>query len=117
MFKSPILYDIINLTLIIDNMGEAIVMIHYVNNELEMTTLEARKTYRGKYIGFLVTKSNPKGLNHDNWTGRVLYTAETYNEQYEIPVKTEDGRRISLLYGMGVKDLPQGGVSIVYKEK
>ena len=88
-------------------------MVEFINDKREMTTLEARKIYKGLYLGFLITKSDPNGLNFDNWTGKVLYTAETYIEHYDIPAENEKGEYIMPIYGMGVKDLPQGGVTVV----
>ena len=91
-------------------------MVKFVNDEVEITTLEARKKYRGYYIGFLWSKPcNPKE-HPDKALGKVLYTADTYNEQDDIPAKTEDGKRIGVLYGWGLKDLPMGGVTVVTKQ-
>ena len=88
-------------------------MVRFVNDENEMTTLEARKKYMGFYIGFVgATPDDPKE-DFDKKPGKVLYTADTYNEQYKIPVETDDGKWISILYGYGLKDLPMGGVIIV----
>ena len=90
-------------------------MVKFINSKEEITTLEARKKYRGHYIGFVgLTPPDPKE-NYDKKLGKVLYIAETYNEQDEIPAKTEDGRRISVLYGWGLTDLPMGGITIVKK--
>ena len=91
-------------------------MVKFVNDEKEMTTLEARKKYRGFYIGFVDSKPIDIKENPDKTLGKVLYTADAYDEQYQIPAKTEDGRRISVLYGHGLKDLPMGGVTIVKKK-
>jgi len=82
-----------------------------------MTTWEARGAYREKYIGFITIKPAEKLCDDDNHVGRVLYTADTYEEQYEIPWKAEDGRDISVLYGHGLKDLPMGGVIVVNQKK
>ena len=91
-------------------------MVKFINDENEITTLEARKKYRGFYIGFVgSTPANPKE-NYDKKLGRVLYTADTYNEQDEIPAQTEDGKQISVLWGWGLKDLPMGGITIVTKK-
>ena len=91
-------------------------MVKFVNDEKEMTTLEAREKYKGFYIGFLgTTPPDPKD-NFDKKLGKVLYTADSYNEQYKIPAKTEDGKWISVLYGFGLKDFPMGGVTIVKKK-
>ena len=92
-------------------------MVYYVNDEREMTTWEARGEYKGFYIGFITTKPAEKLCDDDNHIGRVLYTADTYNEQYEIPARTEDGRYIRVLYGFGLKDLPMGGVIVATKKK
>ena len=91
-------------------------MVSFVNDMREMTSREAREVFQGYYIGFLVTEPTERMGDFRNWKGRVLYTAEKYTEQYEIPPKTEDGKKIIRLYGWGLKDLPMGGV-IVEKNK
>ena len=74
--------------------------------------MEARKKYKGYYIGFMSdTPADPKE-NFDEVIGKVLYTADTYNEQNDIPAETDDGRFIEVLYGFGLKDLPMGGLII-----
>ena len=83
-------------------------MVKLVNDENEITTLEARKKYRGFYIGFVDSKPIDPKENPDKVLGKVLYTADTYNEQDDIPAQTEDGKQISVLYGWGLKDLPMG---------
>ena len=91
-------------------------MVRFVNDEKEMTTWEARGVYKGLYIGFITTKPTERRSDFDNWVGKVLYTADTYNEQDDIPAETEDGKDISVLYGFGLKDLPMGGVTVVTKK-
>jgi hypothetical protein len=98
-------------------MGGGILVVKFVNDKREMTTWEARGEYKGLYIGFITTKRAEKLCDQDNHRGRVLYTADTYNEQYEIPAKTEDGQYISRLYGFGLKDLPMGGVIVAATKK
>ena len=90
-------------------------MVSFVNDKREMTTWEARGIYEGLYIGFVGLKPPSPYENSDERIGRVLYTADTYDEQYQIPAETEDGNWISILYGFGIKDLPMGGVVIVKK--
>jgi hypothetical protein len=85
-------------------------MVRFVNDEMEITTLEARRKYRGFYIGFVDSKPIDPKENPDMMLGKVLYTADAYDEQDDIPAQTEDGKQISVLYGMGLKDLPMGGV-------
>ena len=92
-------------------------MVNFIDSKEEMTELEARKLYKGLYIGFLTTKRVYDKRGTDNWLGRVLYTADTYKERAEIPAWTEDGKFITTLYGMGVKDLPTGGMTIVRKSE
>ena len=91
-------------------------MVTFVNSTEEMTTLEARKAYKGLYIGFVITKRVNDKRGIDNCSGHVLYTADMYVEQREIPARTEDGKFITILYGMGVKDLPMGVMTVVYTD-
>ena len=93
-----------------------VIMVKLINDNREMTTWEARGTYKGLYIGFVTTKYAEYRSDFDNHRGKVLYTADTYNEQDDIPAKTEDGQRITVLYGWGLKDLPMGGVTVVTKK-
>ena len=90
-------------------------MVTFVNSTEEMTTWEAREVYKGVYIGFVITKEVHDKHGIDNWLGRVLYTADTYIERREMPAWTEDGQFITKMPGMGVKDLPMGGLTVVYK--
>jgi len=91
-------------------------MVKFVNDEREITTWEARGIYREKYIGFLGSTPPDPFEDFDKKLGKVLYTADTYDEQDEIPAETEDGKWISVLYGHGLKDLPMGGVIVVKKK-
>ena len=90
-------------------------MVKFVNDGREMTTWEARGTYKGLYIGFVTTKPADRSSDFDNHRGNVLYTADTYKEQDDIPAETEDGKWITILYGFGLKDLPMGGITVVTK--
>ena len=92
-------------------------MVKFINDEREMTMWEARGEYKGLYIGFVTTNRAEKLCDQDNHRGRVLYIADAYNEQDEIPAQTENGQYISVLYGFGLKDLPMGGVIVASKKK
>ena len=90
-------------------------MVKFVNDENEMTTWEACGKYKGLYIGFVGSLPPDPKEKSDEVLGKVLYTAETYEEQDLIPWETEDGKDIEIIYGFGIKDLPMGGVVLVPK--
>ena len=91
-------------------------MVKFIDSKDEITELEARKLYKGLFIGFLTTKRVDDKRGTDNWLGRVLYTADTYVEKSEIPARTEDGEFITILPGFGA-DWPRGGMTVVRKTK
>jgi hypothetical protein len=83
-------------------------MICETNSKEVMTDLEARKKYRDKYIGYITVEQ--RITDPENERIMVLYTADSFNESYEMPPKTDKGEIISRTAGLGVGGTEIGGV-------
>ena len=82
-------------------------MVRKINEKEIITRLEARKKYDKHYIGMALTEQKPRDF--DNEKGYAIYITDTYEEQFEIPRKTEDGRFISTMPGHAVGGTQLGG--------
>lgn len=83
-------------------------MITKIEDKKVITCLEARKKYSRHYIGYVTTELNL--VDPETTKVLVVYLADSYNEQYEIPVETVEGQHISLMRGMSVGGTEIGGV-------
>jgi hypothetical protein len=83
-------------------------MICKTNSSEVITDLEARKKYRDKYIGYVTVEQ--RITDPENERIMVLYTADNFNESYEMPSKTANGELISRTVGLGVGGTEIGGV-------
>jgi len=83
-------------------------VIRKVDDKEILTSLEARKKYQDKFIGFVTVEQ--KITDPENERIRVMYTADGYDESFKMPAKTESGDFISIAIGMGVGGTMMGGI-------
>jgi hypothetical protein len=83
-------------------------MIYKVDNKETVTRLDAKKKYRDKYIGYITAQQ--RITDPENEIIIVVYTADNYDESYEIPAKAENGQFIARMAGLGVGGTEIGGV-------
>jgi len=85
-------------------------MVRKIDEKEILTRLAARKKYEAHYIGMVLTEQKPKDF--DNEKGYVVYITDSYDEQFEIPRKTDDGHYISTMPGYAVGGTQLGGAFI-----
>jgi hypothetical protein len=83
-------------------------MITKISNNEVLTSLEARRKYEKNYIGFITVEQ--KIMDFDNEKVKVLYTADSNKESYNIPSMNESGELISLMAGMGAGETVIGNL-------
>jgi hypothetical protein len=83
-------------------------MIYKVDNKETVTRIGAKKKYRDKYIGYITVQQKMK--DPENEVIIVVYTADSYDESYEMPAKDENGQFIARMRGLGVGGTEIGGV-------
>ena len=83
-------------------------MISEIGKRVVLTDLEARKIYRDKYIGYITIEQNI--TDPENEKIIVLYTADNYEESFEIPSETDDGQHIARMAGLGIGGTEIGGI-------
>ena len=83
-------------------------MIIEINEKVVLTDLEARKKYRDKYIGYITVEQNI--TDPENEKIIVIYTADSYDESFEIPSETEEGQLIARMAGLGIGGTEIGGI-------
>jgi hypothetical protein len=88
------------------------IMVNKIYNSEILTKEEAQRKYRDFYIGMIITEYDDSYMKTGKCRGVVVYTADSYKEQKNIPHKTEDGRDIQVYSGVNVTDFPSGSMKL-----
>jgi len=83
-------------------------MIIEIKEKVILTDLEARKKYRDKYIGYITIEQNITDPENEKIV--VLFTADNYEESFEIPSETDEGQHIARMAGLGIGGTEIGGI-------